>query len=101
MSELTQKENRLLTEWSGAEEYFTDEDGCPRRKMVNFNSIDNLFKYVVPKLPFIFVFDFAEGGWACFIRGCDGAPNKAVGEGFDPATALGRAVLKLLQELPE
>jgi len=45
-----QRRNRKLTEWTDAKEYFTDEDGCKQRKIIQFTkSLDLCFKYLVPK----------------------------------------------------
>jgi len=45
--------NRKLTVWADAKEYFTDDNGCPRRKIVLFTqSPDACFKWLVPKLSY-------------------------------------------------
>jgi len=46
-----QKLDKKLTEWADAKEYFTDEDGCPHRKVIQFTqSLDACFRWLVPKL---------------------------------------------------
>jgi len=43
--------NRELTEWADVEEYYTDEDGCQQRKVIQFTqSLDACFKHLVPKV---------------------------------------------------
>jgi len=43
--------NRKLTNWAKTKEHFTDEEGCPHRKVVQFTeSLDVCFKWLVPKL---------------------------------------------------
>lgn len=58
--------------------------------------LNNLFKYAMPKLPYILVADFAEGAWCWFIRGCDGAPDMSEGCDEDPALALFWAIYKVI-----
>lgn len=43
--------NKKLTEWSNAEEYFTDEDGCRQRKIVRFtDDLNACFKWLLGDL---------------------------------------------------
>ena len=102
--------NKKLAEWAGfkyrpteyqhsmqTEPYWEYPDGGWDFDLVNFpNSLDACFEWLVLKLPYIFVFDLAEGVWACFIKGCDGAPNKTEGYGETPSLALCKAIEKLI-----
>lgn len=98
--------NKKLAEWAGFRIYaiggassWIKPTGGIEVKLPKFTeSLDACFKWLVPKLPYIFVFDYAEGGWACFARGCEGAPDKAVGEAETPALALCKAIEQLIDK---
>jgi len=64
-----QEQNRELTKWADVKEYFTDNDGCQQRKIIQFNkSLDPCFKYLVPKAIKILNTDFNWDEKGCLGR---------------------------------
>lgn len=60
--------NRMLTEWSDAKEYFTDEDGCQHKKVINFTQNPTAcFEHLIPKLNRL--------GWGVGIMPCGPVNN--------------------------
>lgn len=92
--------NKKLTEWSNAEEYFTDEDGCRRRKIVRFTEdLNACFERLVPNIPSLFeiIIRHTKGGYQVTIhRKPKYGSDMLIGEGYAPATAFCKAIEELI-----